>query len=113
MRQLIQHRDRRDIARIARGRFERANAPLAQNHIRIAMRDDVFRRHQQLFDGRTHPPLQEHRPPATAQRFQQREVLHVAGAHLHTIGILRDQIYVAVTHHFGHDREPGRLARLA
>ena len=44
---------------------------------------------------------------AFAQRFQQHEILHVARADLHHVGIVRDQIDVAIAHHFGDDRQAG------
>ena len=45
--------------------------------------------------------------------FQQREVLHVARADLQDVGVLGDQIDVAVAHHFGDDAEAGLLAWLS
>ena len=70
-------------------------------------------RHQQFLDGGAHAALEQHRPPAAAQRFQQREVLHVARAHLHAIGVLGHQFHIAVAHDFGDDGEAGGLLRLA
>ena len=54
-----------------------------------------------------------HRTVRFAQRFQQREVLHVARADLQNIGILRHQLDVAIAHHFGDDSEPRLLRAFA
>ena len=45
--------------------------------------------------------------PQRAERFQQREVLHVARADLHAVGVFGDQVDVAIAHHFGDDGETG------
>ena len=113
VRQLVQHRYRRDVAGVARGGFEGADAALAQNHVGVAVRHDVLRRHQQFLDRGAHAALQQHRPAAAAQRFQQREILHIARADLHEVGVLGHQLHVAIAHHFGDDAETGALLGLA
>jgi hypothetical protein len=45
-------------------------------------------------------------------RLQQREVLHVAGADLQHVGVLRDDLDVLGVDDLGHDRQAGALARL-
>ena len=100
--------NRGDVAGVARGGFEGADAALAENHVGIAVRDDVFGGHEQFFDGGAEAALQQHGPAAFAERFQEHEVLHVARADLHDVGVLRDEIDVAIAHDFGDDAEAGR-----
>src|ERR1035437_398099 len=58
MRELVQHRNGRDIASIAGSRFKGPYAALAENYIGVAVGHDVLGRHQQLLDGGTHAALQ-------------------------------------------------------
>jgi len=110
--QLIERWNRGDIAGVPRSGLKRANAPLAQNHIRISMRHDVLRGHQQLFHRAAHATLQQHRTAAFSQRLEQDEILHVARADLHHVGVLGDQIDVAVAHHLGDNGQAGSLLGL-
>ena len=80
--------------------------------LRIAVRHQVFGGHEQLFDGRAEPAFQQHRPAAAAQRFEQREVLHVARAHLHDVGVVGHHLDITVAHHFGDDLQAGGLLGL-
>src|SRR6266566_4963321 len=112
MRQFIQCRNRRDVASVARHRFERSNSPLTKQYFGIPVRRDVFRGHQQLFHRAAQSALQKHRSSAFSQRLQQHEILHVSRAHLHHIRVFRHQINVAVAHHFRDDRQPRRLLGL-
>ena len=43
---------------------------------------------------------------------EQRVVLHVAGADLEDVGVLRDDVDLVRLHDLGDDRQPGQLARL-
>ena len=76
------------------------------------MRHDVFRAHQQLLHGAAQSALQQNRPAAFSERFQQHEILHVARADLQHVCIVRHEIDVAVAHHFCHDSQPRRFFRL-
>ena len=80
-----------------------------EQHVRIAVRDQVLGGHEQLLDGRAETALQQHGTSAAAERFQQREVLHVAGPDLHDVGVVGDQLHVAVAHDFGDDEQAGRV----
>ena len=48
-----------------------------------------------------------------ASRPEQREVLHVARAHLEHIGVLADQVHVFRAHDLGYDRETGEFTSFA
>src|ERR1035437_7054842 len=112
VRKLVQHRYGRDIAGIAGSGLEGPYAALAQNHVGVAVGHNVLGGHEQFLDGGTHAALQQYRPAAAAQRFQQREILHIAGAHLHAVGVLRHHFHVAIAHDLGDDAEPGALLGL-
>ncbi len=82
MRQLLHHRNRRNIHGVACVVFERADAALAQNHIVIATGKDVFGGKQQLFDCRRDAAFKQHRLALLPELAQQVEVLHVARSDL-------------------------------
>ena len=92
----FEHRDGVDIGGVAGGGLEGADAALAQDHPPVAVREDVFGRHQQLFDRGGDAAFEQHRVLAFAGGVQQGKVLHVARADLQHIGIL------------GHQRAPAR-----
>ena len=87
MRELLHHRNRRDIHRVARVGFESADAALAQNDFVVAAGEDVFGGEQQFFDGGGDAALQQHRLAQLAEFAQQIEILHVARADLQDVGI--------------------------
>ena len=107
VREFVQHRDRRDIAGIARSGFKGSDAAFAEHHLRVAVRHNVLSRHQQFLNRGAQPALQHHRAAAAAQCFQHGEVLHVARAHLHDVCVFSHQFHIAVAHHFGHNRQTG------
>ena len=59
MREIFQHGNRVDIGRVARGRFECADAALAQDDLFVAAREEVFGRHEQFFDGGAETALEQ------------------------------------------------------
>src|ERR1022692_3540768 len=113
VRKLIQHRYGRDIASVARRRLEGPYAALAQNHVGVAVGHNVLGGHEQFLDSGTHAALEQHRTAAAAERFQQREILHIARAYLHAVGVLRHQFHIAIAHDLGDDAQPGALLGLA
>ena len=52
VRELLEHRHGGEVEREAGGGLEGADAALAEHHVRIALREDVLRRHQQLLERR-------------------------------------------------------------
>ena len=111
-RQLLEHRDRREVEREAVGGLERADAALAEHHALVALLEDVLRRHQQLLERRRQPALEQHRDAGAADLGQQRVVLHVARADLDHVGDLGDRLEVAHVHQLGDDRQAGSLLGL-
>ena len=102
----------RDVERVARGGLERPDAPLAQDHVRVAARHHVLGGHQPLLDGAREAPLEQHRPSGLAHRHEQRVVLHVPRADLEDVGVLGDGLHLAGLHHLGDHRQTGPLACL-
>jgi hypothetical protein len=88
---------------------EGPDAALAQDHLIIALREDVLGRHQELLERRRHPALQHDRLPRLACALQQREVLHVARSDLDRIRIALDQIEALEVHGLGDHRQAGLL----
>ena len=89
--------------------IERANAALAEDHVRVACRHDVLRGHQPFLDRGRHPPLQQHRLILGPNLLQQREVLHIAGPHLQHIRHFVDLFDVGRVHHLRDDPQSGRI----
>ena len=112
MRKFIQHRDRGNIAGVARGRLKGANAALTQNDVRVAVRHNVFGGHEQLFDGGTEAAFEHNRLARLAKGFEQGKVLHVASADLKNVGVFSHHVHVAVAHHLGDDAKAGFLLGL-
>ena len=111
MRLALEHRNRRDVERVARRRLVGANPALAQHDVVIPVRHDVLGRHQQFFNRRRQAALEQHGSPHATELGEQREVLHVARADLQHVGVLGDQVDLARVHHFRDDRQAGRRAR--
>src|SRR4029077_4170320 len=86
--ELVEDRDGGNVTGVAGGGFKSADAALAEQYIRIAVRDQVFGGHEQLLDGRAEAALEQHRAAAAAERLEQGEVLHVARADLHDVGVI-------------------------
>ncbi len=103
--ELLDDGDRRDVERVARVALERADAALAQHHVHVAARQDVFRRQQPLFDRRGNAALEHDGHRRMPQLAQQREVLHVARADLEDVGIALHQFELADVHDLGHELE--------
>ena len=113
MRELLHHRNRRDIHGVARVGLEGADAALAQNHFVIAAGENVFRRQQQFFDGRGNAALQQNRLADLAEFAQQIEVLHVARADLQNVGIRSEQRNLRLVHHLADHQQTAPVRRLA
>ena len=92
MRQSLHQRDGRQVEQVARHRVEAANAALAEDHLIVALGEDVFGAHQQVDDRRRHAALEQHRLLHPADGAQQGIVLHVARADLNAVGVFGDEI---------------------
>src|SRR5579871_57119 len=68
--EFVQNGDRSDVAGVAGGGLKGADAALAEDHVRVAMRHDILRGHEQFLDGGTHAAFEQHRPAAASQRLQ-------------------------------------------
>ena len=108
----LDRRHHRQVQRVAREVRERAHPTLAQDHLVVALGEDVLGRHQELLERRRHAPLQHHRLARLAHPLEQRVVLHVAGADLDGVGVALDQLHALHVHRLGHDRQARRLAGL-
>ena len=105
MRELLHHRNGRQVERVAGVSLEGADAALAQDHIVVAAVHDVLSREQPLLDGGRGAALQQHRLAHLAQRLEQVVVLHVARAHLQDVHQLRHQRNLGVVHHLADDQQ--------
>src|SRR5574341_1563686 len=112
MRQFLNQRHRGQVERVAHLRLEGPDAPLAQDHLVIAARHDVFRGQQKFFDRCGQPALEQHRLVLPADLAQQPEVLHIAGADLQDIRVLSDQLDIPRIHDLGDDRQSRGLLGL-
>ena len=92
---------RREVERVARRGLEGADAALAQDDVRVAGGEDVLGRQQPLLDRRAQAALEEDRALALADRLEQDEVRHVAGADLDDVDVLVEGRHVV----------PGRRSR--
>ena len=101
-----------EVERVARRGLERADAALAQHHVRVALLEDVVGRHQQLVERGRQPALEQHRLAELAGDLEQRVVLHVARADLDHVGVLGDRVGVLGVEELGDDRQAGLRARL-
>src|SRR5919202_4850755 len=102
--------DRREIQREACRALERTDAPLTQHHVVPTGGDHVLRRQKPLLDRRREPSLEDDAVVRAGYRrahaFEEREVLHVAGAYLQNLRVLHNQLYVVGVHDLGDDLEP-------
>ena len=84
---------------------ERAYSALAQDYVRVALREKILGRHQPLLERRRDTALEKHRPLQLAQLFQEREVLHVARADLKDVDVLGDFFGERRVDDLAHDRK--------
>ena len=103
---------RRQRQREARVILERADAALAEHHLCVARFQNVFGGEQELIHRRRWAALEQDRQIRFADRFEQWVVLHVAGADLQHVGILRYQLDVLRRHYLRDDGQPGLGAGL-
>ena len=94
----MDHRDRGDVHGVPGVALERPDAPLAQDHVRVAARQHVLRRQQPFLDGGRDAALEEDRGGAAPQLPQQGVVLHVAGADLQDVRVPGHEVDLADVH---------------
>ena len=94
-----------EIQRVAGVIRKRPHATFTQNDVVVTFAHDVLGRHQELFQRGRHPAFEQHRLARLASAFQQREVLHVAGANLDDVGVLVHQRQGFVVHGFRYDEQ--------
>ena len=105
VREGFQRRDSREVQRVAVLGLEGADAALAEHHVLVAARHDVFGGEQPLLDGRREAALEEHRLVVGADLLQELEVLHVTGADLDDVGLLEEVLDVARVQDLADDRQ--------
>src|ERR687892_280595 len=110
--ELAQYWHRHQVEREAVARLVGADPALAQHDVRVALLEDVLRRHQELLERRRQPALQQHWYAGATDLGEQRVVLHAARAELDHVGHLEHGLHVAHVQELGHDRQAGLLARL-
>src|SRR5579872_3548790 len=98
------------VERVTRVIGERADSAFAERDVVVAFAEDVLGCHQKFFESGGHAALEENRLAGASGAFQQREILHVAGADLDDVGIFFDQIERLVIDRFGDDPHPELLA---
>jgi hypothetical protein len=91
--------------------LERPDAALAEEHVRVAVGEDVLGREQPFLDAHVHAALEQDGLAAAGGLGDEGEILRVARADLEDVGVLRDQFHVALGEHFGDDAEVVFLAR--
>ena len=94
----------RQVEHVAGGIFEAADPSLTQDHLFVALGQDVLGRHQQITNGGTHAPLEHHRTRGLPDLTEQVEVLHVSCADLKHVGVTVDQFHLPGIHHLGNHR---------
>src|SRR6185437_4897093 len=111
VRQLVHQRNGSEVEHVTHSRIEGANSALAQNHLAVALREDVLGAEQEIRYRRGHSALQQHGPAEFPDSLEQRIILHVAGTDLNAVGVLSNQSCSFIVHRFGHDWKPGFFAR--
>ena len=112
MTELLDHRDRGQVERVAGIGLEGTNAALAQNHRVGAVRQQVLGRHQQILDGGGQTAFEQHRLAHLAHPLEELEVLHVARADLEHVHAVFQQRQILGRDHLGNDRQPIAVAGL-
>ena len=112
VRAALRQRDRVQVHGVARGRLEGADAALAQDHIRVALGNNVLGAQQPFLNRGREAALEQRWHAGTAHLFEQLVVLHVARTNLQHIGVACHQRNISGRHHLGHDWQASFGARL-
>ena len=89
MRLFLQHGNRGNIQGIPHGSLECADTSLTENHILIASCHNIFCAHEQFIQGIRHAAFEENGLFQLSELFQKLKVLHISGADLDHIHILK------------------------
>ena len=110
---LLEHDHRAQVQGVAQGRFEGADAPLAEDQVAAAGGQHVLGGAEPLVDGGHHAALQQDRLAAGADLPQQGEILHAAAADLQHVGAGGHLGHVPGVEHLGDHGQPGAPSRAA
>ena len=84
----MQYRHGRQIQGVPGGLLKGPDAPLAEDHVGVALAHNVFCTHQQFFNGVRQATLQQDWLAGLAQLPEQIEILHIPGAYLDDVHVL-------------------------
>src|SRR5439155_23517600 len=93
----------RKVQRVPGKIGERAYAALAEHHVVISFRQNIFGSHQEFIERGGHPPLKQNWPLGTSRALKKRKILHIARTDLDYVGIFLNQIKRFVVDGFGDD----------
>ena len=110
VREPLHRRHHREVQRVAGEVREGPHPALAQDDLVVPLGQDVLGRHQELLEGRGEAALEEHRLPRLAAPLEQREVLHVPGAHLDGVGVALHDVDALDVERLRHHRQARLLA---
>ena len=111
MRLRFQDGDSVEIEGVARCVFECPDAALAEEHIHVALAQNVFGAHDQVADPRAVAAFEHDGEMAAADFFQQRKILHVARADLEAVRVFLDHREISRVHDFRDDGQTGLAPR--
>src|SRR5467141_2368019 len=94
-----------DVERVARVRFEGADAALAEDYVVIPAGEDVLSAEEEFFHGGGHAALEEHGLADFAEGAEEIIVLHVARADLKDIDVAEHHLHLRRVHNFADGEE--------
>ena len=105
-------RNNGEIECVAREVGEGADSAFAEHDVVVAFGEDIFGGHEEFVESGGHAALEENGSFGATGAFEEREVLHIAGADLDDVGVVLDQIEAFMIDGFGDDAETVFLANL-
>ena len=106
---LVEHDHAGEVEGVAHTGLKGADAALAEDDVLIALGHDVLGAHDELLKGVGEAALEQDRFFLTAYSLEQFEVLHIAGAHLDKVYVLKEGQMFGV-HDLGDDGGAGGTA---
>ena len=101
---------RGEIERVSGVGLKGADAPLAQHHVRISMRENVLRAEKPLLDPFAHAAFEQNWFSGFGALDEQLKVLRVAGSDLEDVGALSHMLDIAFAQNLSDYFESGFLA---